>query len=52
MKKQLIEDIDEYALPENTFSINFLDFSTTSNSDIVNYLVFNPSPYSADYIKT
>ena len=43
-----IENIDPYLLEEADFSTCFDDFPDITYSDIVNYLVFHPSPYSED----
>ena len=53
MKKQLIENKDPYiyTLSENEFSVDFGNFPSISYPDIINYLVFRPSPYSVDDIK-
>ena len=53
MKKQLIENKDPYiyTLSENEFSVDFGNFPSISYPNIVNYLVFIPSPYSADDMK-
>ena len=48
MKKQLIESKNPCPWSENEFSVDFDNFPSVSYPDIVNYLVFRPSPYSAD----
>ena len=50
-KIELIENKDPYTLSENEFSVDFDNFPSISYPDIVNYLVFRPSPYSADDMK-
>ena len=50
-KTELIEKKDRYTLSENEFSVDFDNFPSISYPDIVNYLVFRPSPYSADDMK-
>ena len=50
-KTELIGNKDPYTLSENEFSVDFENFLSISYPDIVNYLVFRPSPYSADDIK-
>ena len=50
-KTELIENKDPYTLSENEFSVDFDNFPSISYPDIVNYLVFRPSPYSADDMK-
>ena len=48
---ELIENKDPYALSENEFSVTLDNFPSMSYPNIVNYLVFRPSPYSADDVK-
>ena len=50
-KTELIENKDPYTLSENEFSVDFGNFPSISYPNIVNYLVFIPSPYSADDMK-
>ena len=50
-KTELIENKDPYTLSVNGFSVDFDNFPSISYTDIVNYLVFRPSPYSADDVK-
>ena len=50
-KTELIGNKDPYTLSENEFSVDFENFLSISYPDIVNYLVFRPSPYSADDMK-
>ena len=50
-KMELIEKKDRYTLSENEFSVDFDNFPSISYPEIVNYLVFRPSPYSADDMK-
>ena len=50
-KTVLIENKDPYTLSENEFSADLDNFPSISYPDIVNYLVFRPSPYSADDMK-
>ena len=50
-KTELIENKDPYTSSENEFSVDFDNFPSISYPDIVNYLVFRPSPYSADDMK-
>ena len=50
-KTELMENKDPYTLSENEFLVHFDNFPSISYSDIVNYLVFRPSPYSADDMK-
>ena len=50
-KAGLIENKNPYTLSENEFSVDFDNFPSISYPDIVNYLVFRPSPYSADDMK-
>ena len=50
-KTELIENKNPYTLSENEFSVDFDNFPLISYSDIANYLVFRPSPYSADDVK-
>ena len=50
-KTELIENKDPDTLSENEFSVDFDNFPSISYSDIVNYLVFRRSPYSADKMK-
>ena len=48
-KTELIENKDPNTLSENEFSgVDFYNFPPISYPDIVSYLVFRPSPYSAD----
>ena len=49
--RELIENKDPYTLSENEFSVDFDNFPSISYPDIVNYLVFRPSTYSADDMK-
>ena len=49
--RELIENKDPYTLSENEFSVDFDNFPSISHPDIVNYLVFRPSTYSADDMK-
>ena len=44
-KTELIEDKDPHTLSENEFSVDFDNFPLISYPDIINYLVFRPSPY-------
>ena len=50
-KTELIGNKDPYTLSENEFSVDFENFLSISYPDIINYLVFRPSPYSADDMK-
>ena len=50
-KTELIGNKDPYTLSENEFSVDFENFLSISYHDIVNYLVFRPSSYSADDMK-
>ena len=50
-KTELIENKGPYTLSENEFSVDFGNFPSISYPNIVNYLVFIPSPYSADDMK-
>ena len=50
-KAGLIENKNPYTLSENEFSVDFDNFTSISYSDIVNYLEFRRSPYSADKMK-
>ena len=50
-KTELIENKDPSTLSENEFSVDFDNFPSISYPDIVNYLVFRPSSYSADDMK-
>ena len=46
-KLEVIGNIDPYSAPDSHFSVKIGDFP----SDIVNYLVFSPSSFSADDMK-
>ena len=50
-KTELLDNKDPYTLSENEHSVDFDNFPSISYPDIVNYLVFRPSPYSADDMK-
>ena len=50
-KTELLDNKDPYTLSENEHSVDFDNFPSISYPDIVNYLVFRPSPYSADDVK-
>ena len=50
-KTELIESKNPYPWSENEFSVDFDNFPSVSYPDIVNYLVFRPSPYSAEDMK-
>lgn len=47
----LIENIDPYEVEEDKYSDDISELPNTSYPDIVNYLVFSPSPYTADDMK-
>ena len=49
-KTELIEN-NSYTLSENEFLVDFDNFPLVSYPDVVSYLVFRLSPYSADDIK-
>ena len=50
-KLETIGNIDPYSAPNSHFSVKIVDFPSICYPDIVNYLVFNPSPFSADDMK-
>ena len=50
-KFEIIGNIDPYYAPDSHFSVKIGDFPSICYPDIVNYLVFNPSPFSADDMK-
>ena len=50
-KTELIENKDPYTLSENEFSVEFENFPSIFDPDIVNDLVLRPSPYSVDDMK-
>ena len=50
-KTELTEDKDPHTLSENEFSVDFDNFPPISYPDIINYLVFRPSPYSVGDMK-
>ena len=50
-KLKLIDEIDPYAIKDNNFSYDINCFPTITHSDIVNYLVFGTSPFSAEDMK-
>ena len=50
-KLEVIGNTDPYSAPDSDFSFTTGDFPSTSYLDIVNYLVFRPSPFSADHIR-
>ena len=50
-KLEIIGNIDPYSAPDSHFSVKIVDFLSICYPDIVNYLVFNPSPSSADDMK-
>ena len=50
-KLEIIGNIDPYSAPDSHFSVKIGDFPSMCYPDIVNYLEFSPSPFSADDIK-
>ena len=50
-KLEVIGNTDPYSAPDSDFSFTTGDFPSTFYLDIVNYLVFRPSPFSADHIR-
>ena len=50
-KLEIIGNIDPYSAPDSHFPVKIVDFPSICYPDIVNYLVFNPSPSSADDMK-
>ena len=50
-KTELIENKDPYTSSENEFSVDFDNFPSISYPNIINYLVFRPSPHSVDDMK-
>ena len=51
-KLKVIGDIDTYSAPDSHFPVKIGDFPSICYPDIVNYLVFSPSPFSADDMRT
>ena len=49
-KTELIENKDPYT-SQNEFSVDFDNFPSMSYPNIINYLVFRPSPHSVDDMK-
>ena len=47
-KLEVIGNTDPYSAPDSDFSVKIGDFPSICYPDIVSYLVFNPSPFSAD----
>ena len=50
-KLLIIGNIDPYSAPDSHFSVKIGDFPSICYPDIVIYLVFSPSPFSADDMK-
>ena len=50
-KLEIIGNIDPYSVPDSHFSVKICDFPSICYPDIVNYLAFSPSPFSADDMK-
>ena len=50
-KLELIGNIDPYSAPDSHFSVKIVNFPSICYPDIVNYLVFSPSSFSADDIR-
>ena len=50
-KLEIIGNIDQYSVPDSHFSVKICGFPSICYPDIVNYLVFSPSPFSADDMK-
>ena len=48
---EIIGNIDPYSAPDSHFSVKIGDFPSICYPDIVIYLVFSPSPFSADDMK-
>ena len=50
-KPEIIGNIDPYSAPDSHFSVKIGDFPSIFYPDIVDYLVFSPSPFSLDDMK-
>ena len=50
-KLEIIGNIDPNSAPDSHFSVKIVDFGSICYPDIVNYFVFNPSPFFADDMK-
>ena len=46
-----IDEIDPYSLKKKDFSANYEDFPSIGYPDIVNYLLFSPSPVTKEDLK-
>ena len=50
-KLEITGNIDPYSAPDSHFSVKIGNFPLICYPDIVNYLVFSPSPFSTDDMK-
>ena len=50
-KIKFIDNLDPYIIDNKNFTYDIKDFPTISYPDIVNYLVFGTSPFSAEDMK-
>ena len=51
-KLALIDGVDPYTIPKKDWSEKVDDYPSISYPDIVNYLIFTPSAYTSDDLKS